>query len=756
MTLYKLPDQLDRDIDKLELLISQYKEGEISSDELKAYRVPSGVYEQRESDSYMLRIRCPGGIITPAQLKSVVAISEKYGRDSIHFTTRQEVQVHHLTLDDIIPAIKEAKQANLAARGGGGNTFRNVITAEDAGVDPEEAFDVTPHVLELTNRMIAEDDSWTMPRKYKIAFSGSDKDKGYASVADLGFIARIKEGRRGFKVFVAGGYGSNPQPAQVLHEFVEESEVYAITKAVKLLFWKKGNRKNKHKARLRYLWRELGREEFIRLYQAELDQLKQEAVEPLALEEIDNSSRASIRIEANLQEEGFLKWKEQYVAAQKQAGLFSLLIPVKLGFVGNSFLLKLTDFLEPLGDNILRLTKDQNILIRNIDENTVYALYKFLSSQLVNYNKPLIYNTLISCAGSSTCRLGFCLSRGLAEAIFDRFDQSGLDLSFAKSLKINISGCPNSCGQHPLADIGFYGKVLRKNGKMYPAYSVVTGGKISSEGASYAKEVATVNARDIPEFLVDVLQDYRKNNALDQVRIKSLADKYIDVPDFSKDKNYYFDWGAEELFSVAGRGQGECSAGIFDLIDIDIDYAKKAIDDKDIKKLVFYSSRALLITKGIEPASEEEVYFSFKKYFVENGLVDKDFLPLLDKAIGKELGSADFQEAEKLADRIEFLYSVMDNSMSFQVDSGQEAAPKNSPDTEQNIVFKDLKGVACPMNFVKTKLELSQMEKGQLLEILLDDGAPIENVPGSVKSEGHEILSQEKVDGVWRVLIKKA
>lgn len=755
MTLYKLPKQLDNDIAKLETLIEQFKAGEISSGELKAYRVPSGVYEQRENDTYMLRIRCPGGIITPTQLQKVVEISEKYGKDCIHLTTRQEVQVHYLKLDDIIPAIYDAKEANLAARGGGGNTFRNVITAEDAGIDPLEYFDVTPYVLELTNRMIAEDDSWTMPRKYKIAFSGSDQDKGFASVADLGFIAQVKDGKKGFKVFVAGGYGSSPQPAQVLHEFVDESEVYAITKAIKLLFWKKGNRKNKHKARLRYLWRELGRDEFISQYESELSILKKDGVKPLDIEHIDNSLTGSITAKVESNDKSFINWKKRYLQEQKQSGLFSLLVPIKLGFIDNSFLLKLAIFLKPLGDNVIRLTKDQNILLRNLDEESIKALYVFLKNNLESFSKPLLYDKLVSCAGAATCRLGFCLSRGLSDAIFEKFDESDLDLDVFNKLRINISGCPNSCGQHPLADIGFYGKALRKNGKMYPAYSVVIGGVISSDGAKYAKEVATVSARDIPDFLISVLKDYQQVGELDKTRIKALADKYIDIPDFAKDKNYYFDWGAEELFSVASRGQGECSAGIFDLIDIDLDYVKKAEEEKNIDKLLFYGARALLITKGVEPKHSVDVYEEFKEHFLKTGLVDSNFESLLDKAIDNKLDSSDISEALNLTKRVEYLYSVMDNSMQFKVANKEIQKEKVVEPSNDQVLVKDLKGVSCPMNFVKTKLELSKLNKGDYLEVILDDGEPIENVPGSVRSEGHEIVSQTQEDGCWKVLIRK-
>ena len=280
---YKIPSQLDEEIGQLEAMIAKFKKGEVSPIELKVHRVPFGVYEQREPDTYMVRIRCAAGIITPAQLENVALIASQYGVGDLHITSRQELQIHYVKLDDLITVIRKLKEIGLATRGGGGNTVRNIAAQEDAGIDPHEEFDVTPYALALTTRLIAENDSWNLPRKFKIAFSGSAEDKGYATIADVGFIARIRDGEKGFVVYAAGGLGGKPSASKLLLDFIDEGQVYPVAKALKNIFWKYGNRRNKHLARLRFLWNSLGAEEFRKRFEDELAKVRQEGFQPLEI-----------------------------------------------------------------------------------------------------------------------------------------------------------------------------------------------------------------------------------------------------------------------------------------------------------------------------------------------------------------------------------------------------------------------------------------------------------------------------------------
>jgi sulfite reductase (ferredoxin) len=241
---YIIPPTLPQEIDHLESLINQTLRGELEPSALKAHRVPFGVYEQRKDNTYMVRIRCTGGTLTPGQLRVIAQLSQQYGAHSLHITTRQEIQIHDVALENISPTIRRLLAAGLVTRGGGGNTVRNILISPESGVDPLEVFDITPYALALTSRLINEPDSWLLPRKFKISFSKSSADTAFATFNDLGFIAARKDEAQGFMVYMAGGMGSNPQTGHMVHEFLPESDVCFVAEALKRVFDKYGNRKN--------------------------------------------------------------------------------------------------------------------------------------------------------------------------------------------------------------------------------------------------------------------------------------------------------------------------------------------------------------------------------------------------------------------------------------------------------------------------------------------------------------------------------
>jgi len=787
MDSYQLPRDLDNEIARLEELIGKYKRGEIQAAELKAHRVPFGVYEQREPNTYMVRIRCAAGIITPSQLEQVAVIATEYGVDTLHITTRQELQIHYVKLDDLISVIRALKEIGLATRGGGGNTVRNIVAQDDAGIDPQEEFDVTPYAIALTTRLIEESDSWNLPRKFKIAFSGSLEDKGYATLADLGFIAQVKNSTKGFKVYVAGGLGAKPEIAKLLLDFIDAQEVYLVAKAVKNIFWKYGNRKNKHAARLRFLWQSLGEEEFKKRFSGEYAAIKKAGFMPLAVAALENKTISSGLVQDKSQNsQDFILWKSRFVKPQKQAGLFSVLIPVRLGFIVNEQAVKLAQFLGIFGDNGLRMTKEQNFLLRNIPQEYLGKVYNFLKNNLENFNPPVIFGKILSCAGASTCQLGICLSRQAAYALIRALDKSNLDLDRIGDIKLNISGCPNSCGQHPAADIGFFGKASRKDGRLYPAYNVVAGAVVHNGQTKLAEIQGEVSAKDLPALVEDLLARYLSpvnsyKNFQDYIAgvgredLKQLFTRYQEIPDFDQDKDYYLDWGSDKIFSLADRRSGECSAGIFDLIEVDLDNIRQTREKinaagSDLKqrigylaKLVFYASRMLLVTRGVEPKNEIETYEVFLRHFIDTGIVEESFRGLIQDALSRDYQAILKKEDEvyHLAQKVEYLYENMDNGFNFKMTEApitlkEDAVSfKESQGRDTPVLLKDLRGITCPLNFVKTKVELSKLNSGEVLEIWLDDGDPIENVPGSVRAEGHEVISQKKIEAYWSVLIRK-
>ncbi|MDP2830844.1 MAG: sulfurtransferase TusA family protein, partial [Candidatus Omnitrophota bacterium] len=373
--------------------------------------------------------------------------------------------------------------------------------------------------------------------------------------------------------------------------------------------------------------------------------------------------------------------------------------------------------------------------------------------------------------------------RQAARALIDDLKRSGLDLDKIGDIKINISGCPNSCGHHPAADLGFSGKALRNGDRLYPAYNLFAGAIISDGKTKLAEYAGDIPAKSLVLLVKDFLNGYISKagkfaNFGEYIQGEGKADlkeiilRYSPVPDFDGDKNYYFDWGADKLFSLAERKAGECSAGFFDLLEMDLNNLKNTQEalgkvaqnenerGKLLGELVFYASRALLITRGLDAKNQEEVYAGFLKHFIETGLIAESFrevITLVQRGDSKEILVRQSQALE-LAKAVQALYETMDNSFNFSrqsIDITGGILPEAGKTTISPVIIKDLRGVACPLNFVKTKIELAKLKSKEALEIWLDDGAPIENVPGSVKAEGHKVLAQKRINDYWSVVIEK-
>ncbi len=785
MRFYDIPSNFNDEIDSFAAAIDAFLKQQLHPTKFRAIRVPFGVYEQRTKGTFMLRIRMTAGGVTPAQFIKVAELARKFGKPSVHVTTRQELQLHDIQLTDIPGIVRELQSVGLSCRGGGGNTVRNIMASYDSGINPQENFDVTPHAVALSSRMIGEDDSWNFPRKFKISFSSTKQDNALAAFNDLGFIASHQGGARGFKVFVAGGMGCRPRLAKILHDFIGEDQVYYVCAAVKNLYLEYGNRKTKNTGRLRFLWEELGETSFREKYRQELAKVAGRA--PLALDFLSYANgpipgdiggvAAKIFSGAH-----FTNWQAQYVTDQQQAGLKSVLIPLSLGDIGAEDGIRLCRFLAKFGENVIRLTMTQNIQVRNLPEQYLGNLYELVTEIATLSHLPKVCGEIIACTGANTCTAGVCLPQGVVPVMQKFLLQSGVNFDSCKNVRVNISGCPNSCGQHHVGDLGFYGRIARKNGKTFPAYWVIGGASIDPDTRAFGEKCGWVAAKDLPQVLVDILLQYQSHGEVGQSfkayfdnggkgEIAKLCNRYCDlVPDYATDEGYYTDWGATEEFTTAHMGHGECSAGIYDMIEVAMNSIKEALDQKEragsvidkkalARSLVASAAGMLLVTRGVDPANESEMYLLYEKNFIDAGLVEEKFRPLVQAALrGDFLFLAEHVDlAAELGRTMIQLYHSMDNRLRFQCEVEEAAILSN--DTAKNLrcseIFKDLRGVACPMNFVKTKVELSRMQVGDSLTILLDDGEPIDNVPRSVKTEGHEIISEERKADHWQVVIKK-
>lgn len=773
---YKLPSNLPQEIDELEALIEKFRKGELEAAALKARRVPFGCYEQRQDGTYMVRVRATGGAATPAQLLRLAELAEEFGSAYVHITTRQEFQIHDVALENVVAVMRALLPVGLSSRGGGGNTVRNIVLSPDAGVGKDEVFDPSPWAFALTTRLIAESDSWNLPRKLKIAFSNSPADTAFAQFTDLGFIASLRDGVEGFKVYVAGGFGAKSSVGHLLHEFIPANQIYIVAEAVKLFFDQYGNRKNRNAARLRFLWEQLGEERFLELYREQFAKVAARAEASLEPVPLAVETPQIVLAPAAAEADAFAAWRKRYVRAQRQPGLDSIVIPARLGNISSDHLKQLASFAASFGEHTVRASFGQNLRLRNIPEEYLGNVYRAVEEIASLADAPLLLANSVACTGADTCKLGICLPKGALSAVERALRKSSADLDAIDDFRLNLSGCPNSCGQHVVADLGFYGQARRNGQKMFPAYAIVAGARTRVGEAQLAQPIDWVAARDLPAFSAELLAlwvqkkskfasfaDYIGGEG--KADVQQLAARYHDVPDFADDKNYYYDWSASDLFTIVGRGVGECSAGLFDLIGVDlkaIEVQKKRLlsslspseAEDALYRIALSAARMLLVTRGIEAPTDEAVFQSFLQHFIGAALVGEEHRAVVELAKARKLVelAAAKDSVLALAEEVRQLYESMDNSLRFPAE--KVAAPQASPAAAE-LPLRDYRGVACPMNFVKVKLDLARMKAGERVKVLLDDGQPIENVPRSVAAEGHQILEQAQEGSYWHIVIEK-
>ncbi|MHC4075325.1 MAG: sulfurtransferase TusA family protein [Planctomycetota bacterium] len=724
----RIPETVKEDTLSYRSKVREFLDGQTSPIAFRAYRVPMGVYEQRTAGRFMVRIRIGAGLVLPFQLKRIARLSKTCGNGILHVTTRQDIQIHEVNIEDTPDILEGLLEVGLSSRGGGGNTVRNVTACPEAGVCPKEEFDVAPFAIATAEYLLQDRGSFNLPRKYKIVFSGCLQDCAFASVADLGFFAHKKDGVKGFAVYAAGGLGSNPAVAVKFEDFIEADEVFEVAEAIKRVFDKHGDRSNKHKARLRYVLAKLGVEEFIKLYQEE---------------------RQTLRVNGlPFKAPGIRDIAAKYPVPEKSA---TVRLWLKNGDIPADDMDKVGQIAEKYGQGLVRTTQLQDLLITGVvakDVEKVNSELRKLSINCLGDSRPKI----VACAGASTCKLGLCLSRGLSDAISSSVRQTNLSDTI-----IRISGCPNSCGHHYIAEIGFQGKAKRVNGRLMPFYDVLVGAKMAEGDAHLAQRIGTVPAKRIPDLLAEALS----NGTVDKERLKSLAAGYSDISEKSLPDDYYYDYGSTEAFSLAGRGPGECGVGVMDVIKVDIDEAKDAIktvpvNNENVYKAIVAAARSLLVTFGEEPKKDREILAAFGKYLIEPGWVKLQAQQLLNDALDWRMGDkesiADLRdEVEGLVNRIEELFLSLDANLKFKIEPFTQETNVKVSEIKNHII--DLRGVACPLNFVKAKLELEKLETGDILEVLVDDGEPVRNVPASFVEQGQQVLDVKNIDGHYCVKV---
>lgn len=741
-----------------------FLKGQIPPSRFRGIRVPWGIYSHRGGEVFMVRIRIPSGFLLPEQLRALAESSKKFGDGNLHITTRQDIQIHNVKIENTYPLMNYLKDYNLSPRGGGGNTVRNITGCPFSGICKYEILDVRKYAIPLTEHLLRKNESYNLPRKFKISFSGCMMDCSGALVNDIGFIAKKRNGEIGFSVYCGGGMGLISKKGELLEDFIYPEDVGYVVESVKNVYYFKGDRRNKHHNRLRFLIEDIGFEEFRKLYKEEIKRLKNEEYIFLRNVEFKEYEGEDEEI-PYIDDEKFRNFLKYNVFHQKQKGFATVKLRIPRGDLSSEKAIELYNLKDEFGNIEFRLTQNQNIAISWIEKKQLYKIFCLLKD--IFGDEFLYPDTLVDvvcCKGALTCNLGLCNSVGLSKEIERVIFEDFLKSKIFEKFDIKINGCPNACGQHPVGFFSFHGVVRKVYNRTVPFYKFLIGGKKEGEKTTLSEEIGIIPAKNIPSFLKEFLSSLKEEIFENKEKIKEMAkgiiERYAYVPPYSENPDFYKDWGKDEVFSLSGLGRGECGAGVIDMIESDISEAKINIEkfEKEmnyiyVKKIILLSARALLIVKGIDPEREEEVFDEFIDKFIREGIGDERFLNLkeiyneLNENIEIERLKEIFNYAKDFYNHIVSLYQSMDPSFNFPV--------KRKKDVFKKENFLDLKGTPCPLNYVKAKIFLENLEKGDIVEILLDEGEPIENVPKSLENDGHKILSIEREGNFYRVKVEK-
>lgn len=639
---------VQKDIIDLEKKIALFRDGKIDDERFRSLRLARGVYGQRQEGVQMIRIKLPFGKVTSQQLQRICKVSDEYSTGRLHITTRQDIQIHYVSLDRTPQLWAELEKDDVTLREACGNTVRNITASETAGIDPDEPFDVSPYAHAMFQFFLRNPVCQEMGRKFKIAFSSSDKDTALSYLHDLGFIPKIVNGERGFKVMLGGGLGSQPQHAELLSEFIPVNQIIPTTEGVLRIFDRYGERAKRLKARMKFLIKDLGKDEFLRLVEEEKKALSYKTVE------IDTNA-FDVEIPTPLLEvpkvtvedtNAFEAWKKSNVIPQKQAGYVAIGIKVHLGDFYTDKARALADLIKNYAANELRFSLRQNIIIRHVKEENLPFFYQELAKlDFVATGYDSIAD-ITACPGTDTCNLGIASSTGIAAELERVLETEYPQYANNKEIAIKISGCMNACGQHNMAEIGFQGMSINSGKLVAPALQVLLGGGNLGNGEGrFSDKVIKIPSRRGPEALRLILNDFSAN-ANGQSFLNyydSKGEKYFyeflkplaDVTNLTEAD--FIDWGNADNY-VKAVGVGECAGVVIDLVATlifeakeKLTFAQEAYEDEKWADAIYlaYASlvngaKALLLAENEKTNHHAGIIDLFDKVFIESKKIELD------------------------------------------------------------------------------------------------------------------------------------
>jgi sulfite reductase (NADPH) hemoprotein beta-component len=534
----------EHDIDEFVEMLGKFESGEMAPDVWRRFRLVRGTYGQRQDGVQMMRVKAPQGIVSSPQMRAFAGVASRYSRGFCHITTRQNIQFHFVLLKNVEAAMRELAEEGLTTREACGNSVRNITGCPYAGTSESEIFDPSPYAEVLTRYFLRHPLSGVLPRKFKIAFEGCTEDHAVTAINDIGWRSRIVDGRKGFKVTIAGGTSILPVSGYVLYDFLPVEEMFDVAEAVIRVFHKYGDYKHPQRNRMKFVIRAIGWDAFKAHFEEELEGFRREGGARLPFDPATVSLEAApdwtpaaaptlkkvaamavtpmrgpgvhpgtVRLQPL--PDSYLRWMRNNVSKQRQPGYCHVTVRLPLGDFTAGQMRVLADLAEAYGDGTMRLTIEQNVLYRWVRTESLEPFYQRLAAAGLNAPDALTLSDVISCPGAESCRLAVTQSRGLGRVLTEFFSARPDLVDLVPSGNIRISGCPNGCGQHHIGSLGFQGSVRKVGGKALPQYFVLVGGGVTDEGAHFGKVVAKIPARRITDAVDRLLTLYREERESD-------------------------------------------------------------------------------------------------------------------------------------------------------------------------------------------------------------------------------------------------
>lgn len=638
---------VEQEIIELDRKIREYVAGNIPEERFRSLRLARGVYGQRQPGVQMVRIKLPFGKVTFKQLLRIADISDEYASKNLHLTTRQDIQIHYVSLDRTPELWAKLAEDDITLREACGNTVRNVTASPHAGIDPGEPFDVSPYAHAVFAYFLRNPICAEMGRKFKIAFSSSESDTAFTYIHDIGLIPKVRKldgiEQRGFKVMFGGGLGAQPFLAHELYDFLPEEELVPFIESTLRVFDRHGERNNRNKARFKYLVQKMGLDSLLQLIEEERIANKSKEYwvvrdsipQPIPPQRPNNIADIENPLAYEL-------WRATNVFEQKQPGYFGVFVKIMTGDISTS---KARELVSGIRDHVaddIRITQNQGLLFKYVHEESLPHIHNVLYK--LGFGSPGFSSTsdVTTCPGTDTCNLGISNSTEMARVVERYVEEFHQEFLYEKKLNIKISGCMNSCGQHGLAEIGFHGSSVKANGQVVPAAQVMLGGGTVGNGKGrVAERVIKVPTKRVLMVVDAVLNDYKSNrfpvedfhayyDRQGKNYFYTLLKPLSDLTSLTADE--YLDWGHEETFTTA-IGVGECAGVVIDLVatllfeaEEKIDLARQAYGQGQYADAIIHAyntfvwtAKALLLDRGVSVSTQYAVIHEFSKIEGEEG-----------------------------------------------------------------------------------------------------------------------------------------